>query len=81
VAPLPRDSRSQRIQVFVDAYGDLPAFDVVDSVCRRIQAVRDLASSLAEQGQEPQRTWVADGALDLDAEEIRWIESNRALLS
>ena len=73
--------RRHRIEVFLDAYGELPAFDVVDTVCRRIQATRDHARSLAEQGHEPQRTWVADGALDRDAAEIRWIESHRALLS
>jgi hypothetical protein len=72
--------RRHRIQVFLDAYGDLPAFDIVDTVCSRIQAVRALASSLAEQGYEPHRTWVEDGSLDRDAAEMRWIESNRDLL-
>jgi hypothetical protein len=60
----------------VDAYGQLPPFDVVDVVTERIRAVISLRRQLAEQGIEPQRTWVADGADDRDEEEIRWIVSH-----
>lgn len=73
--------RSHRVQVFLDAYGDLPAFDVVDVVAARMQATSDLVRALAEQGQEPQRTWVAEGALEQDAAEIAWVRDNRALIS
>jgi aminoglycoside phosphotransferase (APT) family kinase protein len=68
--------RRHRVQVFLEAYGDLPAFDVADAVARRMQATRDLMASLAAGGVEPQRTWVADGALEREDEEIRWVEEN-----
>ncbi len=55
--------RHQRIAVFLQAYGELPSFDVVDAVTGRMEATRELVQQLAEDGQEPQRTWVLDGAL------------------
>ena len=69
-----------RIRVLLDAYGDLPDFDVVEVVTQRMLATRDLMRSLAEQGREPQRTWVADGALE-HAEEIRWVRDHRDLFT
>ncbi len=73
--------RRHRIAVFLDAYGDLPAFDVVDAVIARMAAVIELVSELAAKGQEPQRTWVLDGALERDREEIEWVREHRAQLS
>ena len=73
--------RRHRIRVFLDAYGNLPDFDVVDVVTARMEATRDLVHRLAEEGQEPQRTWVQDGALDRDNEEIAWIRRNRDLFT
>ena len=70
--------RRHRIRVFLEAYGDLPEFDVAEAVAARMQAVSDLVRQLAELGQEPQRTWVADGALDQDAREIAWVRDHRA---
>lgn len=72
--------RRHRIRVFLDAYGDLPDFDVVDTVTARMQATSDLVRSLAERGQEPQRTWVEEGALEHDSAEIAWVLDNRASL-
>lgn len=69
--------RRHRIRVFLDAYGDVPDFDVVDVVTARIEATRDLVRRLANAGQEPQRTWVQDGALEREDEEITWIRENR----
>ena len=71
--------RRHRVQVFTEAYGDLPAFDVADTVADRIRATRDLMASRAAQGVEPQRTWVAHGAVEREDEEIRWIEEHRHL--
>jgi hypothetical protein len=68
--------RRERVRTFLEAYGRLPPFDVVDAVTGRIRAVITLRGQLADQGIEPQRTWVADGADDRDEEEIRWIESH-----
>ena len=73
--------RPARVRTFVEAYGDLPPFDVVDAVTDRIRAVIRLRRELAEQGLEPQRTWVADGAEERDAEEIAWIEAHRRELT
>jgi hypothetical protein len=73
--------RRHRVRVFLDAYGDLPAFDVVDVVAARMQATSDLVRALAEQGQEPQRTWVAEGALEQDAAEIAWVRDHRTLIA
>jgi Ser/Thr protein kinase RdoA (MazF antagonist) len=70
--------RRHRIHVFLNAYGDLPAFDVVEAVTSRMQAVSDLVRHFADLGQEPQRTWVADGALEQDAIEIAWIRDHSA---
>lgn len=68
--------RRHRIGVFLDAYGDLPDFDLVDAVTQRMQATLDLVRHLAEQGQEPQRTWVAEGSLERAAAEIAWVRSH-----
>jgi hypothetical protein len=71
--------RRHRVDVFCEAYGDLPVFDVADAVTRRMRATRDLMASLAADGVEPQRSWVADGALEREDEEIRWVEEHRQL--
>ncbi len=73
--------RRHRISIFLEAYGDLPTFDVVDAVTFRMEAMSELVSQLAQKGQEPQRTWVLDGALDRDREEIDWLRQHRELLS
>lgn len=72
--------RRKRVRAFVEAYGGLPQFDVVDAVTAAMQATSDRTRSLAQAGQEPQRTWVADGALDRDAAEIGWVRGYRAEL-
>jgi hypothetical protein len=72
--------RRARVQTFVGAYGELPAFDVVDVVTDRIRSVISLRRQLADQGIEPQRTWVADGADERDAGQIEWIEAHRGEL-
>jgi aminoglycoside phosphotransferase (APT) family kinase protein len=71
--------RGHRVRVFCEAYGELPAFDVADTVSRRMMATRDLMASLAADGVEPQRSWVADGALEREDEEIRWVDQHRHL--
>jgi aminoglycoside phosphotransferase (APT) family kinase protein len=73
--------RRQRVRAFVDAYGGLPRFDVSEAVVARMQATSDLLCALAQTGQEPQRTWVADGALEREAAEIAWVRQHRAELS
>lgn len=72
-------NRRHRIRVFLDAYGDLEDFDVVDAVVQRTRASIDHCRALAEAGQEPQRTWVAEGFLDQDQGEIAWILAHHDL--
>ncbi|MGP9537528.1 phosphotransferase enzyme family protein [Brachybacterium sp. AOP43-C2-M15] len=72
--------RRHRIHTFLEAYGDLPDVDVVDALIARMQSTADLVRRLAESGQEPQRTWVDDGALDRSAAEISWVREHRAQL-
>jgi Phosphotransferase enzyme family len=71
--------RRHRVRVFLEAYGVLPAFDVADTVARRMRATRDLMASLALSGVEPQCAWVADGAVEREDEEIRWVEEHARL--
>ena len=73
--------RAARVRTFLEAYGDLPAFDVADAVIERIRAVITLRGDLAAAGIEPQATWVADGAEERDLEEIAWIEAHREVLA
>ena len=69
------------IDAFLDAYGMPADFDVADAVVRRRQSTIEHVRSLADQGVEPQRTWVAEGSLEHEAAEIRWIEENRGLFA
>ncbi|TGN64445.1 hypothetical protein EXE59_11080 [Nocardioides eburneiflavus] len=73
--------RRARIDAFLDAYGIPADFDVADAVIRHRHATIEHVRLLADQGVEPQRTWVAEGSLEDEAAEIRWIEGNRALLA
>jgi hypothetical protein len=72
--------RRHRVRVFLEAYGDLPAFDVVDAVTARMQATLDLERAMAEAGQEPPRTWVAGGSQERGADEIAWVREHRGEL-
>jgi hypothetical protein len=71
--------RRARIHTFLDAYGPMPPFDVAQAVIERRHATIAHVRTLADQGVGPQRTWVAQGSLDDEADEIRWIEANRSL--
>lgn len=71
--------RRARIDAFLDAYGMFPSLDVAEAVINRRRATIEHVRSLAEQGVEPQRTWVAEGSLDEEAAEVAWIERNRSL--
>lgn len=63
--------RRARVAAFLDAYGPLPDFDVLEAVVARRRATVTHVQALADRGAEPQRTWVADGLLDQENEEIR----------
>lgn len=72
--------RRERIDAFLAAYGALPEFDHVEAIARRIETTMAIERSFADAGVEPQRTWVAEGHLDEEAAEVRWVREHRALL-
>lgn len=71
--------RRHRVAVFLEAYGDLPDFDVTDAVVTAMTATNDLMLALAADGVEPQRTWVAEGAAEQELAEIAWVREHRHL--
>lgn len=74
--------RRARVEAFLDAYGMAADFDVADAVVRRRRRTIDHVRFLADQGQEPQKTWVAEGSVEREElAEIAWIEENGALFS
>ena len=74
--------RRARIEAFLDAYGIAADFDVADAVVQRIHFTNEHVRFLAAQGQEPQKTWVAEGSVEKEElAEIAWIEANRSLFS
>ncbi|KRF36248.1 phosphotransferase [Nocardioides sp. Soil805] len=74
--------RRARIEAFLDAYGIPADFDVADAVVRRIHATIEHVRFLADQGHEPQKTWVAEGSVEREElAEIAWIEANRSRFS
>lgn len=74
--------RRARIEAFLDAYGIAADFDVADVVITRIHATIEHVRLLADRGQEPQKTWVAEGSVERqELAEIAWIEENRSLFS
>lgn len=72
-------NRARRVRTFLDAYGELPKFDAISAVIRRMRATGELELSLANQGVEPQRSWVADGSEEREAEEV--VRSNNTATS
>ncbi len=74
--------RRARIEAFLDAY-EIPAdFDVADAVIERIRYTSEHVRFLAARGQEPQKTWVAEGSVEKEERaDIAWVEENRSLFS
>ncbi|WP_343970738.1 phosphotransferase [Kribbella koreensis] len=73
--------RAARVRAFLEAYGELPAFDVGEAIASRMEMTMALELSLAEAGVEPQRTWVAEGSQVRGAAEVRWVRENARLLT
>jgi len=72
--------RASRIRAFLEAYGDLPAFDQAEAIAARMEATIAHGTALAEAGIEPQRTWLAEGHFAEEAAEARWVRDHRDLL-
>ncbi|MFF8810834.1 aminoglycoside phosphotransferase family protein [Streptomyces pactum] len=77
--PAPPDRRA-RLADFCAAYGLDSTEGVVDAVIARQQDNADLVRRLAEQGHEPQATWVAEGLLGELADRIGWSREHRHLV-
>jgi hypothetical protein len=62
--------RRTGIRIFLDAYGPLPPFDVVEAVVARRGAINAQVQALPGQGFEPRQTWVADGMVKEETAKI-----------
>lgn len=77
--------RAARIRHFLTAYGEAPGLDPArvdwpETIACRMESTIRTAAALARAGVEPQRTWVAQGHLEDEAEEVRWVRAHRDLL-
>ncbi|MET8582217.1 aminoglycoside phosphotransferase family protein [Streptomyces collinus] len=77
--PQPPDRR-RRLEVFAGAYGVTDTAGLVDAVIGVQEEGIDTVRRLAEQGQEPQTTWVAEGHLDELRDRVAWSRANRHLI-
>ncbi len=46
-----------------------------------MEATIAIGTALAESGIEPQRTWLAEGHFEAEADEVRWVRDHRDLLA
>lgn len=72
--------RRRRIEIVLDAYGDLvdmPIGRVVDRVIARQKRTLHQVELLAERGVQPQASWAAIGDIDRLHQQIRWSEDHR----
>ncbi|MFI6599101.1 phosphotransferase [Nonomuraea sp. NPDC050536] len=77
--PEPPDRR-RRLEVFAGAYGLTDTAGLVDAVITVQEQDVDAVRRLAEQGHEPQATWVAEGHLDELRARVAWSRANRHLI-
>ena len=81
--PQPPDRRL-RVDAVVAAYdGDEPALPVgldwVEEMAARAERTIEHERAFAEQGVEPQRTWVADGSIERQQAEVAWLRAHAHL--
>ena len=77
--------RGARVEAFVAAYdGDDPVLptglDWVEEMAGRAERTIAHERAFAEQGVEPQRTWVAQGSLERQQAEVAWLRAHRHLV-
>jgi hypothetical protein len=60
--------------------GDWHTRDWVEAIAARIEATVAIATALAHDGVEPQRTWLEDGDFDIELDDARWVREHRHLL-
>ncbi|WP_051969687.1 hypothetical protein [Kitasatospora azatica] len=66
--------------MFATAYGLTDTAGLVDAVLTVQEHGIDAVRRLAEQGHEPQATWVAEGHLDELRARLAWSQANRHLI-
>lgn len=73
--------RAARLEAFLESYGGTwdPAA-VVEAVLARKRRTEAEVADLAARGAEPQRTWVAEGYLDVAREHRAWAERHAVAL-
>jgi aminoglycoside phosphotransferase (APT) family kinase protein len=72
--------RRHRLEVFATAYGLTDTAGLVDAVVTVQEDDIDAVRRLAEQGQEPQATWVVEGMLDELRARVAWSRAHRHLM-
>ena len=73
--PSPPDRR-RRIQVFCEAYGSVMPANLSSLIAERQRRDGVLVADLAQQGVEPQVTWVRDGYLETIRQRAEWSASS-----
>ncbi|MCM0622798.1 phosphotransferase [Nocardioides bruguierae] len=74
--------RRARVRAFLDAYGMPAEVDVADAVIARVRYTGDHVRFLADQGHEPQKTWVAAGLVEqTELADVEWIDAHRSLFT
>jgi hypothetical protein len=76
--PTPPDRRA-RLERFAEAYGLTTTEGLVDAVIDQQQLVLDRVRTLAAEGREPQRGWLADGTVEQQAKHVDWSRRHRHL--
>ena len=71
--------RARRVEIVAEEYGLSTVEGLVDAVIRHQELTSSHVRVLAEQGLEPQRTWVAEGYGDEMAARTQWSRDNRTL--
>jgi aminoglycoside phosphotransferase (APT) family kinase protein len=77
--PEPPDRR-HRLEVFATAFGLTDTAGLVDAVIAVQASYIEADRRLAEQGHEPQASWVAEGHLDQLGARLAWSQANRHLI-
>jgi len=73
-------NRRARLETFAVAYGLTDTTGLVDAVIAVQEEDVDAVRRLAEEGIEPQATWVAEGNLDERRAHAEWSRANRHLI-
>lgn len=71
--------RRHRIEVFCDAYGIAVPENVTERVAALQRRIAQGMATIAARGVQPQKDWVANGAMEESEKQARWTESHTRL--